>query len=95
MPPIAQKIGKSACFMFDNSPTKNSRLISKPTNKKKTAIKPSFTQCKRFLDIAAPPTWNDISVCQKSLYTCAQPELAHIKAITALKSKTIPLDACL
>ena len=45
MPPIAAIIGNSACLLDDNSPCKNSLLISKVTKKKKTAIKASLIQC--------------------------------------------------
>ena len=47
MPPIAAKIGSVACLREDNSPTRTSRLISKPTTKKKIAIRPSLIQCIR------------------------------------------------
>ena len=46
MPPTAPIIGNKACLGFDNSPCKNSLLISKETKKKKTAIKTSLIQCK-------------------------------------------------
>ena len=44
IPPTAAIIGRSACLIFDNSPCKNSLLISKVTKKKKIAIKASLIQ---------------------------------------------------
>ena len=44
---IAANTGNDACFILDNFPYTSSRLISHPTNKKKIAIKKSFTnKCK-------------------------------------------------
>ena len=40
----AAMIGSNACFIFDNSPCKNSLLISRVTKKKNTAIKASLIQ---------------------------------------------------
>jgi len=42
MPPMAAMIGKIALSKLDNSPAKTSRFISRPTRKKKIAIKPSL-----------------------------------------------------
>jgi len=47
MPPTAATIGSSAVRRSANSPTRNSRLISSPTLKKKIAIKPSLIQWRR------------------------------------------------
>src|SRR5690606_31412877 len=41
-PPTAQSIGIIAFFGDDSSPSTISLLISSPTNRKKTAIRPSF-----------------------------------------------------
>ena len=43
-PPIAARMGKEAFLMDESSPSTISRLISRPTNRKKMAIKPSFIQ---------------------------------------------------
>ena len=45
MPPTAAIIGNNACFTLDNSPCKNSLLISSVTKKKNIAIRASFIQC--------------------------------------------------
>jgi len=42
MPPTAAAIGNIALRRSANSPTRNSRLISRPTPKKKIAIRPSL-----------------------------------------------------
>ena len=42
MPPTAPYNGNNACLGFDNSPCKNSLLISKKRRKKKIAIKTSL-----------------------------------------------------
>ena len=47
LPIIAAIIGSKACFGFDNSPCKNSLLISRVTKKKKIAIKASLIQCNK------------------------------------------------
>ena len=44
MPPNAANTGIAAFLMEESSPSINSRLISKPTTKKKMAIKPSLIQ---------------------------------------------------
>ena len=44
MPPSAAKIGSAACRTEASSPTRISRLISSPTTKKNTAIRPSLIQ---------------------------------------------------
>ena len=43
-PPTAAAIASAACRGTRISPTSTSRLISRPTTKKKSAIRPSFTQ---------------------------------------------------
>ena len=44
IPPNAANIGSEAFLKLESSPSIISRLISKPTRRKNTAIKPSFTQ---------------------------------------------------
>src|SRR5438874_9808273 len=44
MPPRAPAIGSATCAGCDSSPSTTSRLISSPTSRKKTAIKPSLIQ---------------------------------------------------
>ena len=45
MPPTAAIAGNTALARVDNSPASISRLISIPTSRKKTAIKPSLMMC--------------------------------------------------
>ncbi len=56
MPPAAAMTGSAACFAVDSSPTISSRLISRPTRKKKTAIKPSLIHSSSGLSIIRAPT---------------------------------------
>ncbi|MNR53215.1 hypothetical protein D3C85_1731890 [compost metagenome] len=46
MPPKAAITGKLALLMEESSPSNNSRLISRPTSKKKTAIRASLIHAK-------------------------------------------------
>lgn len=65
MPPIAAATGTAAVRGSDNSPSTSSRLISRPTTKKNTVIRPSLTTwC---IDMSRPqPTLTDSSVCHRS-----------------------------
>ena len=45
IPPTAAMTGKRAFLKEDNSPTKTSRFISNPTEKKKIAISASLMTC--------------------------------------------------
>ena len=49
IPPTAAITGKRAFFIDDNSPTRTSRFISKPTEKKNMAIKASLMTCIRVM----------------------------------------------
>ena len=44
IPPNAAKMGRAARLTERSSPTMTARFISRPTTKKKTAIRPSSTQ---------------------------------------------------
>ena len=89
IPPHAPMIGRSAFFNDDNSPTRISRLISRPTERKKMAMRKSLITC--MIVIGCPP-WlkklklpidKDISFCQNSLYHCAVAgQFAQISART-------------
>ena len=52
IPPTAATTGRAAFLNDDNSPWSSSRFISRPTTKKKTAIRPSFTRCPRSSEMA-------------------------------------------
>ena len=68
IPPIAAIIGNDALLKLESSPSKSSRLISKPTKRKKIAINPSLIQteigyCKcRFSEpiLVSKIFWNEI-----------------------------------
>ena len=93
MPPTAAIIGRSACFIFESSPCKNSLLISKVTKKKKIAIKASLIQCNtdNFKPKLLIPKNKYLFNVEK--YNSDKLELLTIKAIMAAKSKTRPLAA--
>ncbi|MNC99261.1 hypothetical protein D3C83_174860 [compost metagenome] len=67
MPPTAHSTGNSACDMFDNSPSRNSRFSSSPTSRKNIAINPSLIQCSSGLCRSRMPmriwigTWKNAS----------------------------------
>ena len=65
-PPSAASAGRAAVRRSFSSPVTSSRLISRPTTKKKIAIRPSLTQCWRSSVIDASPMPIVSSVCQRS-----------------------------
>src|SRR5690554_4870892 len=87
---MAAIIGKAAFFGEDNSPLVNSRLSSKPTTKKKIAIKPSLTQCASDILNSYSPKDIPTYCCQKLEYSFAHGELAKNIAIKAAIKSTIP-----
>ncbi len=56
MPPMAAMAGSAAWPKVDSSPRSSSRLISRPTRKKKIAISPSLIHSSSGLSIASAPT---------------------------------------
>ena len=79
--------------MFDNSPCRNSLLISKVTKKKNIAIKASLIQCKTesFKPKLLIPTNKYLFNVEK--YKSEKLELLIISAIIAENNKTNPLEA--
>ena len=63
MPPIAAAIGSAAWRGDASSPASASRLISSPTRRKKTAIRPSLIHWCRVSDSACPPT--AMAICRR------------------------------
>jgi hypothetical protein len=55
MPPIAATVGSAAWPKLDSSPCSNSRLISSPTRKKNTAIRPSLIHSSRGFSSPSAP----------------------------------------
>ena len=82
MPPIAANTGRAACFGDESSPSTNSLLISKPTSRKKIAIRPSFIHKRRGYLKFTLPKLHPNSVSSKSENKLLAPELAIIKLIT-------------
>ena len=66
MPPRAAMPGSTAADRSRSSPATSSRLISRPTTKKKMAIRPSLTQWTRSSLMRKSPKATVTSVCQKS-----------------------------
>ena len=56
--------GRRAARRSCNSPVWNSRLISRPTTRKNSAINPSFTQCRRSSPMAHVPRRSSAGVLQ-------------------------------
>jgi hypothetical protein len=65
MPPMAAATGRVARRIDASSPSSSSRLISKPTRRKKTTISPSLTQCSRDIERPTLPAVIASVVCQK------------------------------
>ena len=93
MPPTAAIIGNNACFILDNSPCRNSLLISKVTKKKNIAINASLIQCKA--DSFKPKLFIPIKIYlfRLSKYNDDIEELLIISAAIALINKINPLAA--
>ena len=80
MPPTAAATGMIVWLGVDRPPTSSSRLISRPTTKKKMAIRPSLIHRMAALERTQPLTPTVILVCHRLWYSSAQGELAHTKA---------------
>ena len=65
-PPTAAATGSAAPRTEDSSPTSTSRLISRPTTKKNTAISPSLIQWVRSLETESSPTPTVSLVCHSA-----------------------------
>jgi hypothetical protein len=55
MPPTAAMTGRSTCANEESSPRSSSRLISRPTRKKKIAIRPSLIHSSSGFSSASGP----------------------------------------
>ena len=89
IPPTAAIIGSKACLILDNSPCKNSLLISSVTKKKKIAINASLIQCNT--ESLRPklliPINKYLSNVEK--YRLDSSELLMTNAITAAKNSAV------
>src|SRR4029078_2695374 len=72
-----------------NSPLANSRLISMPTTKKNTTMKPSLIQCIRSSVIENRPEPTVMSCAQNVAYAVPA-RLAHASATTVAPSRRTP-----
>jgi len=62
MPPTAAKTGRALWFHVESRPSRISRLISRPTKKKKTAISPSLIHSSKGFSMPPAPTWTTTGV---------------------------------
>jgi hypothetical protein len=90
MPPNAATIATAARRGSRNSPPTISYLISRPTTKKKTAMRASLTQCRRSSARTNRPTSMVTSVVQNCSYASDHGEFASTSATSAATSRTIP-----
>jgi hypothetical protein len=63
IPPSAAATDSAAFLGSASSPTVTSRLISRPTRKKKTAIRPSLIHSRSGLEMPKPPTSTVTGIC--------------------------------
>ena len=91
IPPRAAITGSVARRTEASSPTSNSRLISRPTTKKNTTIRPSFTQWDNGFASPNPPMPMTMGVCHSESYSDVHGELAHARAMAvAARSRRPP-----
>ena len=90
MPPSAAATGNTVLRGSRSAPCTNSRLISRPTTKKKIVIAPSLIQCCNVSSNALPPTVSPTLVCQRPAKAAAQGELAIPSAMSAQARSTMP-----
>ena len=65
MPPIEASATTDSRARSRSAPMSNSRLASRPTTRKKNAIRPSLTHSRRSSEIPPSPIWIDTVVAQK------------------------------
>ena len=90
MPPIAAMPGNSNCAGERNSPTNNSRFNSRPTRKKKTAIRPSLIQSSSGFSSCKLPSRMSSSTCSSPLYSDCSGELLISSASAAAATSNKP-----
>ena len=90
IPPTAPMAGSMTLAGRDSSPSRISRLSSRPTRKKKIAMSPSFTHRNSGLAICSAPIRISTGVSMNSWYSPAAPVLAAIIARTAVAISTMP-----
>jgi hypothetical protein len=92
MPPTAAITGNASFLGSRSSPTVISRLISSPTTRKNSVIRPSLTQCCRSCSIERLPMSMVATVPQSRSYEAANGEFTHTKATNAA-ARSRMLDA--
>lgn len=85
-PPAAENTGSSAFLTSESSPFKISLFISRPTRRKKTAIRPSLTQCSSVLEKKSMPAF----FCQNAMYDSPMKTLVISREITVNNKRSIP-----
>src|SRR4051794_5438637 len=90
-PPSAATTGIATRLRWRSSPRSSSRFASRPTTRKKNAIRPSFTHCRRSVESSAPPSWIDSLVVQTDSYEPCHGEFAHRSAAMAAPSSATAL----
>src|SRR5690606_35767831 len=83
-------MGREACLIEDSSPSTSSRFISKPTSRKKTAIKPSLIQDAILYSKSTLSVLKPITLSSKAAKAGPRGELAIIKETTTQMIKIIP-----
>ncbi len=90
MPPIAAAMGTTALRMSRRWPETSSLLISMPTTKKNTAMRPSLTQWPRLWWSSKPPRLSVTSMPHTASYVQLQGEFAQSRATTVQARRTMP-----
>src|SRR3990172_8011836 len=92
MPPSAAIAGRAAALGSLSSPETSSRLISRPTTKKKMTMRASLTTSRIDSSRWKPPTLNATWVLQNRSYVSPNGAFAQTNAAAAARSRTIPPD---
>jgi hypothetical protein len=90
MPPTAATAGSTSWSGEESSPSRNSRLISSPTSRKNTAMRPSLIHSRKGLSTENAPTCTATGMAKRPSYAAASGELATTMAPTAAQSSAIP-----
>jgi len=90
IPPRAAATGRMARLTEESSPARSSRFISRPTTKKKIAIRPSLIQRSSGLVSAASPMPMVKGICQVAVYASLNGEFANTKAVMVARIRSTP-----
>ena len=92
-PPAAANTGNAAFLAEESAPLDTSRLISRPTSRKKIAIRPSLIQRISALESAQSPTPIVNGVDHNAAYESPAEEFAQIIAVIEASSSKMPPTA--